>query len=344
VTHQLLADISSYEHGLRIQDLRDCAGVLAKCSEGTYYGDLDYDGWRIAATQAGKLFVAYDFVRADEPPDAQAAWIAAHIVDTALPLMLDVETEGSSRPTFPQVLALVHACVARGLRPRLAYIPRWYWAQIGSPDMSELNTLGVGLISSAYPNTSISVAEQDYAAVGGDSGVGWQPYGGVNPMLWQYSDHVGDGGYILDMNAWRGALPSLEAFLAGTPAPTTTPAGGTMGTYTMGTGWQTDYPDVAAQLQQHIPAGSVIDEGTAAALAMVRSFVGTERTGSIEIKVDQLAAAVAALAARVGTVPTPAVDVAALAALLAPHLTAGATAEEMAHAVAVHLGADLAAG
>lgn len=52
--------------------------------------------------------------------------------------------------------------------------------------------------------------------------------------------------------------------------------------------------------------------------------------------------AVNALAARIGT--PPAIDVAALAAHLAPLLSAGATADQVAVAVEKHLGAALANG
>lgn len=52
--------------------------------------------------------------------------------------------------------------------------------------------------------------------------------------------------------------------------------------------------------------------------------------------------AINALASRIAQ--PPAIDVNALAAALAPHLTAGATAEQIAHAVVAHLGSALAAG
>lgn len=340
---EFLADISSFQHGLRIADLGDCVGVLAKCSEGTYYGDADYNGWRLQTAAAGKIFVAYDFVRADEDPDAQAAWIAAHIVDASLPLMLDVETEGTSKPSIGQVLALADRCRARGLRPKIAYIPYWYWQQIGSPDLTGLWSRGMGLISSAYPGGS-GTAAQLYP---GDSAAGWLSYGGMAPALYQFTDKASDGGQLLDMNAYRGTRDQLAAFLGTT---STTPGGQGMA-YTVDiSGWQRDYPDVAGALAQHIPSGTVVDAEHAAAMAMMRSFVAAERTATIEDLVRQLLARpstqpvdVAALAAALAPHIAVTTDVGQLAADLIPHLPNGVDLQALADAIAATFGAKLSA-
>lgn len=60
--------------------------------------------------------------------------------------------------------------------------------------------------------------------------------------------------------------------------------------------------------------------------------------GAANSKADQILAAVARLG------QAPAVDVDALATALAPHLTAGATADQLAHVVVMHLASDLQAG
>jgi hypothetical protein len=91
------------------------------------------------------------------------------------------------------------------------------------------------------------------------------------------------------------------------------------------------WPEIAGQF----PANQQFDSNTALIWAD-----GGARAAALFAK--QARDAVNALAARVGA--PPAVDVNALAAALAPHLTAGATADELARAVARHLGADLANG
>lgn len=279
-------DISSYQGDVNVATLPD-PFVLLKCTEGTYYTDSDYSRWLGQGKSSGKLVVAYHFVRSDEPAAAQAAWMAQHIIDKTVPVMLDVETEGSSHPGLPFVMQVADAMASSGLRVKLVYLPKWYWQQIGSPDLQPLVQRGIGLVSSSYPSHGGQDPAVGYAASGGDKGPGWASYGGVTPVLWQFTDSGLRQG-LLDFNAFRGTITDMAALLVGAAATAT--GGDAVGNYTMGDGWQKDYPDVAAQLQQHIPAGTVVDETQAAAYAMVRSFVAAERSAVIEAKLDQLLA------------------------------------------------------
>lgn len=323
-------DISSYQSGLDVAHLPD-AFVLMKCTEDVGYADRDYPVWLAAAKSAGKLPVAYHFIGPSDPA-RQAAHLAAHIIDRAVPVMVDFEDEGAFHPTLAQLLALDDAISAAGLHVALNYFPAWKHRELGSPSLAGLTQRNIGLVSSAYPNLTAAPAGQVYAADGGDNGSGWSAYGGVTPLLWQFSDRVTDGGQRVDMNAFRGTAGQLVAALH-FPSPTT-PGGADM-TYTVTDGWQRDYQDVAAALQQHIPAGTVLDVDHASAYAAVRSFVAAERAGVIEQKLDQVLS-------RISQPPT--IDVNALAAAITPHLTSGATADVIAAAVLHHLSADTAAG
>ena len=201
-------DISSYEHGVNVRVLTD-PFILFKVTEGTYYVDADYEAFLAQAQATGKLAIPYHFVTTQDP-GAQARFIAAHIGDKSLPLMLDFEPQDQtgSRPTVAQLAALIDACVAEGLRPRLCYVPRWYWQQLGSPSLAPLAVRGQGLISSAYPGGS---------GYPGDNAAGWQPYGGMTPLLYQYTDAAYESGQKLgDMNAYRGTRDQLAAFLGAT--------------------------------------------------------------------------------------------------------------------------------
>jgi Glycosyl hydrolases family 25 len=312
-------DISSYQHGVNVRALA-LSFVLMKCTEGTSYADADYPGWLAQARASGKLVVAYHFVIAGEDPDAQAAWIAAHIIDRSLPLMLDVETEGASKPTLPQVLALADRCAARGLRPKLAYLPRWFWSEIGSPDLSPLASRGIGVVSSAYPGG---------ASYPGDSGPGWSPYGGVTPMLWQFTDAAVEGGQrVGDMNAFRGSVAVLAAFLGSSSTPQ---GGSSMGTISPAIGQQ--WPEIAAGF----PANQPFDNDT----ALIWADAGA-RAAALYSK--QALDAVNALAQRIGQ--PAAVDVNALAAAIAPLLQAATSpsADDVANAVVAHLAAQFAKG
>ena len=94
------------------------------------------------------------------------------------------------------------------------------------------------------------------------------------------------------------------------------------------------WPEIAGQF----PAEAPFDSDTALIWAD-----GGARAAALFAK--QARDAVTDLAGRVGAPTPPApVDVAALADALAPHLAAGATADQLAQAVARHLGADLANG
>jgi lysozyme len=215
------ADISSFQHGLDLSRLTEASFVIAKTTEGTYYTDADYPGWRLQSAALGKLFVWYHFL-SGESAAAQAAHTKASVGNLSLPGMLDFEPAGTFEPTLAQAVAYIKAAQAAGLRLVLVYLPHWYWQQLGSPDLSELSTLGVHLVSSAYPGGTGSPA----ALYPGDGAAGWGAYGGMAPLLYQFTDKATDGGQPLDYNAYRGTVAQLAATLSPTathsPAPSPT--------------------------------------------------------------------------------------------------------------------------
>jgi len=331
-------DLSSYQDGINVEAIDD-PFVICKCTQGTYYTDADYPVWREQAAASHKIFIPYHFI-SPEDPDAQAKHIADKIGDKSLPLMIDFEKNGTYNPTLAQLIALADACFRAGLRVVLVYMPRWYHEQIGSPSLAQLDSRGISLVSSNYPGG------YNYP---GDDAAGWKSYGGMTPLIYQFTDSAPVQGRGVDRNAYRGSAPQLAATL--------NTSGAVMGTYTMSAGWQADYQDVADALQKHIPAGMVIDEGLAAAYAMVRSFVAAERGGNIVtmltevlqlLKQQQPATAPTLAPADVDALA--AAIVTPLAAALAPHIpdvdataVAQAAAGPVAHAVVMQIGADLSA-
>jgi glycosyl hydrolase family 25 len=209
-------DISSYEAGLDLSRLTDAAFVLAKVTEGTYYTDADFPGWRTQAARISKPLFWYHFL-SGEDATAQADHTAGALGATTLPGMLDCEPEGKFAPTLAQIIAYVKAAHAVGLNLRLVYLPHWYWVRMGSPNLSELAALGVSLVSSAYPGGS-GTAAQLYP---GDGAAGWLPYGGMTPLIYQFTNQASDGGQRIDFNAFRGTFAALLDAL--TPAPNPTP-------------------------------------------------------------------------------------------------------------------------
>jgi hypothetical protein len=315
-------DVSSYEAGLDLSKLADASFVFAKASEGTYYTDASYQGWRRQAASLGLPFAWYHFL-STEGAAAQVAHTKACIGDVGLPGMLDFEPTPTMRPTLSQALAYADAAHAAGLNLRLVYLPHWYWQQLGSPSLSGLTSRGLYLVSSNYPGGTGN-PERLYP---GDSASGWQPYGGVTPLIYQYTDKASDGGKTEDFNAFRGSVAQLRAYL-GAATPTTT-TGGAMSTIpaTIGQKW----PEIASEF----PANAAYDDSGAIIWAD-----GGARAAALYAR--QARDAVNALAAKVQAPPP--IDVPALAAALAPLLTQGATADQIATAVVGHLATALAKG
>jgi hypothetical protein len=307
-------DVSSFQNGLDLSRLAAASFVIAKTTEGTYYTDSGYQGWRQQAARLGKPFVWYHFL-SGEDAHAQAAHTAANVGDTSLPGMLDVEPAGSFSPTLSQTIAYVDAARSAGLALRLVYLPRWYWQQIGSPDLSPLSARGLSLISSSYPGGSGGPAQ----LYPGDSAAGWQAYGGLTPLLYQYTNQASDGGMNLDYNAFRGTVTDLLTSLGAS----------TMGTIPPSISQK--WPELAGDFP---PNATFTDES-----ALIWADGGARAAALYALQARD---AVNALAQRIQQ--PPAVDVNALAAALAPLVTAGATADQIAAAVVTHLASTLAKG
>jgi hypothetical protein len=332
-------DISSYQAGLDLSRLAAAAFVIAKTTEGTYYTDPDFEGWRRQAASLGKPFIWYHFL-SGENAHAQAAHTANAVPDHGdLPGMLDAEPAGSFSPTLAQMIAYIDAAHDAGLNLRLIYLPRWYWQRIGSPSLTPLADRGLALVSSAYPGGTGTPA----ALYPGDGAAGWQTYGGMTPALYQFTNQATDGGMPLDYNAYRGDLAGLNALLKGTMTPMALTIPDTI---------SKQFPEIADQFP---PGAPYTDDN-----ALIWSDA---RAAAAALYARQARDEVRALAAKLSTPPPPptaSVDVDALtaalvtplSAALAPHITGGvdvdqiaqAVAEPVAHAVLMHMAGDLQAG
>ncbi|MFZ0904071.1 MAG: hypothetical protein WAN71_09375 [Mycobacterium sp.] len=102
--------------------------------------------------------------------------------------------------------AVTDAITAAGAHVALSYIPRWYWQQIGSPDLTGVP----GLVASDYVDGS------GYASAlypGDDSG-SWIGYGGVDPLILQFTDAAQVAGQTVDADAYVGTAEELQQLLA----------------------------------------------------------------------------------------------------------------------------------
>lgn len=161
--------------------------------------------------------VAYHFLDTS-PAESQAA-NCQNAIAGGVGTMLDFESGGGDWSNFQAVQG---AFTSAGLKVVLSYVPQWYWNDIGSPNIS----VAPGLVSSAYPSTSGGYGSTLYEDGGGDSGEGWNSYGGGTPQIWQFTDNAvidPAGQYSgVDANAFQGTLPELQILLG--LEPTMTPA------------------------------------------------------------------------------------------------------------------------
>jgi hypothetical protein len=200
-------DVSGFQSGLTLQP--GTAFAAAKATEGTGFTDVTYTDFKGQAARVGALFWAYHFLHQGDP-GGQAAHAYAVVGKT--PLMLDWEPTGASVPGVADAAGFIDAYRSLGGRVWAAYLPHWYWQQIGSPSLAPIAQRALVLVSSNYTAYS-------------DTGPGWAAYGGMAPSLWQYTDAQPYGGQHVDFNAFRGTRAELEALVTGqppTPAPVPT--------------------------------------------------------------------------------------------------------------------------
>jgi hypothetical protein len=172
-------DISSYNTGV---SLNGAPAVCIKVTEGTGYVNPDYSPALGRAHSAGAYPFAYHFLHQGNAAE-QASWAHQHAGST--PLMLDFEPTGNSRPQVGDATSFIDEYRQLGGIIHLNYFPHWYWQQIGSPNLQPFVSRNLFLVSSAYT----AYADEP-------RGVGWLPYGGQHPSIWQYTSSQPFNGQI----------------------------------------------------------------------------------------------------------------------------------------------------
>jgi hypothetical protein len=129
----------------------------------------------------------------------------------------DVDNNGAPLLNIGDFWNLVNALNSVGLNVALGYIPQFYFADIGRPDLSALASNGIALISADFVDGS------GYASVlyPGNNAPGWSPYGGASPTIYQFTDQgIVAGNNEIDCDAYLGTLPELQQLLTGSLATT----------------------------------------------------------------------------------------------------------------------------
>lgn len=196
-------DLSQYDAAVTIEPNTVIVGARATLSASV--ADTQYQRFKSEAVKQGAFFFAYHWLNHGNIA-AQALWAYQHV--GSVPLMLDVEDEPGNTGyagtvTVQDVLSFVDAYRKLGGTCHLAYVPRWYWSDhMGTPDLTPLALVGLHLVSSSYTPYS-------------DSGSGWLPYGGLTPVVWQYTDVLMYGGGLVDFNAFMGDVQSFIELATG---------------------------------------------------------------------------------------------------------------------------------
>jgi peptidoglycan hydrolase-like protein with peptidoglycan-binding domain/GH25 family lysozyme M1 (1,4-beta-N-acetylmuramidase) len=198
-------DVSSYQAGI---SFAGCVIAMVKATENTDYTNPDYAAAKNRAASAGAYFCAYHFLHAGNG-SGQASY-AFGVVGSGVPLMIDCEPAYNANGTIasaPQVsdcVDFINQYRALGGTVYLLYLPNWYWAgDLNQASLTSVIDLDMLLVSSDYTGYS-------------DTGPGWDPYGGMTPLVWQYTSTATLNGVVnVDMNAFKGTLAQFQTDVTG---------------------------------------------------------------------------------------------------------------------------------
>ena len=200
-------DISNHQNGISCKRIaaerfRFC---IIKATEGTWTDPIFHS--HLADARSTDMHVAaYVYVRGETSAEQHAQALHAQLQDTTIPIALDIEHNSGSNPDHWR--AIRDAIEARGYRVVLTYIPEWYWLKVGRPDLTGLPPLW----SSRYPSTHAAYASVLYDAAGRR---GWQGYGGLPVVVWQFTDRAAVAGQQIDANGFEGTEDQLRALFHG---------------------------------------------------------------------------------------------------------------------------------
>lgn len=189
-----LWDVSEYEN----VSLAGQQVVIARATIGLVQ-DKRWVQYANDAKQHGVKLIGYHFLNSGTlgvSPTQQAQF--AHSVLGNTPCMLDVETNRGASASVAETVEWLTEYRRQGGVCNLVYFPHWYWQQLGQPD---LTVLDCHLVSSNYTTYT-------------DNGPGWDPYGGLTPIQWQYTDTP------VDTNAVKISIDEYWTLVTGEPPMT----------------------------------------------------------------------------------------------------------------------------
>lgn len=207
-------DVSQYQKGLVPPDPAGIGFGICRASIGQYL-DATCLGFLDWFRDNGVPYCAYHFAYpiASHPARIQADTFHRSVAaDPSVNCMIDWEEDGDDnchpnggpqKPSWSDVLAVATEIRNLGHKVTLVYAPDWWWSEQGKPNMAGA---GFDLVAAEYGPKPwpTGTTAQVYAARGGDASPDWKGYGGLTPVLLQFSCQVTWGNKALDMNAYRG--------------------------------------------------------------------------------------------------------------------------------------------
>jgi hypothetical protein len=314
VTTIAYPDVSNYEGPMPLQ--AGTVAVCAKATEGTGFVDEQYAHFKAEAARVGAVFFAYHYLHPGG--GAAQARFCFGVVGRGVNVMIDHEPTGGVMPSLQDAVDFAVQLRSLGALCTLDYLPHWGWQQLGSPSLAPLASAGLSLASSSYTAYS-------------DTGVGWQSYGGMSPVTWQWTDSQPYSGTHVDFNAYRGTLDQFRALL---------------GLKTLEADMALTVADanLVADYVLNRPLGEIDLAGHLTGQQLSLGHLVAQAHADLDGKLDALGVKVDAANTALAALKLGGVDLAALESLIEAHLAAGSVPSVIAAAVAKHFGADLTAG
>lgn len=187
--------------------------VFARASLAETKKDNLYHTFRDQAKTLKIPFAAYHFVYPPLPGSTyaqQASNFHSVVNDRSIPVMLDVEPDGATRPSTDDAVGVARELERLGYHVPLMYFPRWYWT-------GQRLSNRFDLMSSDYGANMPHPLTLGYASNGGNGASGWSGYGGLSIAFYQFTSRAQVNGYLVDGSACRSPLSSYFKLWGSTP-------------------------------------------------------------------------------------------------------------------------------
>lgn len=217
-------DVSEWQDGLPMSAVA-AAGLrfaVVRACDGTYR-DRCFVSHAADAHAHGLVVGAYWFVR--HPAEGTTFAEQARVVAGQLALLADAPVPGAAGPvpvpgvwldvettahrlSADDVAAAAEALDDAGVACAGVYTARSYWRLRPAPDPARVPG---GLWLAQWPG-------EPGAGYPGDGHSAWRPFRGRRPDLWQFTDRGRIGGFMVDVNACRGAEMDVRGVITGSSA------------------------------------------------------------------------------------------------------------------------------